>query len=245
MALSVVHTHLLLVLWLSLWYTTIFYWPTGPPYVRLLSSPGPVAQSYGTLLFSTAPLAVSVVRYYLLLAHWLSLWYTLIFLWPTGPSFCTQLSSTGPLPPHVSVVHYYLLLAHWLSLWYITIFFLPTGYLYDTLLPSTGPLSISMVLYHLLLAHWLSLLCTTIFYWPTGPLFANLQYSIGQLASPGPVAPFYVTLPFSNGPLVVSLVHYIFYWPTGYLYGAQPSSTDPLILPRLLYYFLLAHWLSL
>ena len=139
----------------------------------------------------------------------------------------------------------FLLLAYLLSLWYITIFFLPTGYLYDTLLPSTGPLSISMVHYHLLLAHWLSLLCTTIFYWPTGPLYANLQFSIGQLASPGPVAPSYVTLPFSNGPLVVSMVHYIFYWPTGYLYGAQPSSTDPLILPRVLYYFLLAHWLSL
>ena len=158
MALSVVHTYLLLALWLSLWYTTIFYWPTGTPYVRLLSSPGPVAQSYGTLPFSTGPLAVSVVHYYILLAHWLSLWYTLIFLWPTGPSYCTQLSSTSPLPPHVSVVHYYLLLTHWLSLWYITIFFLPTGYLYGTLLPSTGPLAISMVhYYHLLLAHWLSL----------------------------------------------------------------------------------------
>ena len=200
MTLSVVHTHLLLVLWLSLWYTCIFYWPTGPPYVRLLSSPGPVAQSYGTLPFSTAPVAVSVVHYYLLLAHWLSLWYTLIFLWPTGPHFVH--------------IYMYLLLAHWLSLWYITIFFLPTGYLYDTLLPSTGPLSISMVHYHLLLAHWLSLRCTTIFFWPTGPFYANLQYSIGQLASPGPVAPSYVTLPFL-------MAHLLFLWYT-------TSSTGPL-----------------
>ena len=209
--------------------------------MRLLSSPGPVAQSYGTLPFSTGPLAVSVIHYYLLLAHWLSLWYTLIFLWPTGPSFCTQLSPTYPLPPHVSVVHYYLLLAHWLSLCYITIFFLPTGYLYDTLLPSTGPLSISMVHYHLLLAHWLSLGCTTIFYWPTGPLYANLQYSIWQLASPGPVAPSYVTLPFSTGPLVVSMVHYIFYWPIGCLCGTLPSSTGPLDISMEHSHLLLTH----
>ena len=172
---------------------------------------------------------LSVVHTHLLLTLWLSLWYTTIFYWPTGPLA-------------ISMVHDNLVL--------------PTGYLYDTLLPSTGPLAISMVHYHLLLAHWLSLWCTAIFYWPTGPLYANLQSSIGPLASPGPVAPSYVTLPFSTGPLVVSMVHYIFYWPTGCLYGtlssstgylcgAKPSSTGPLILPRVLYYLLLAHWLSL
>ena len=139
------------------------------------------------------------------------------------------------------MVHYYLLLTHWLSLWYITIFFLPTGYLYDTLLPSTGPLAISMVHFHLLLAHWLSLWCTTIFYWPTGPLYANLQSSIGPLASPGPVAPSYVTLPFSTGPPVVSMVHYIFYWPTGCLYGTLPSSTGPLDISMRHNHLLLAH----
>ena len=240
MTLFVVHTHLLFVLWLSLWYTTIFYRPTCSPYVRLLSSPGPVAQSYGTLPFSTGPLAVSVVHYYLLLAHWLYLW-----------SF---LSSSGPLAlhivhnylllahcPHISVVHNYLLLAHWLSPWYITIFYLPTVYLYDTLLPSTVPLAISMVHYHLLLAHWLSLWCTTIFYWPTGPLYANLQSCIGPLASPGPVATSYVTLPFSTGPLVVSMVHYIFYWPTGCLYGTLPSSTGTLDISMEHNHLLLAH----
>ena len=97
LAVPLVHYCLLLAKWPSLWYTPIFYWSfgsprgtlpssTGPPYVRLLSSPGPVAQSYGTLTFSTSPLAVSVVHYYFLLVHRLSLWYTRIFLWPTGPS---------------------------------------------------------------------------------------------------------------------------------------------------------------
>ena len=174
-----VHNHLL-THWLSLWYTTVFYWPNDP--------------LCGTHSSSICPMALPVIHYHLLQVHWLSLceatifswpscpvlWYTtffywpagcllgtllsptcplavsmvtLIFLWPTGPSYCTQLSSTGPLPPHVSVVHNYLLLAHWLSPWYITIFFLPTVYLYDTFLPSTGPLAISMVHYHLLLAH--------------------------------------------------------------------------------------------
>ena len=152
LAITMVHNHHLLTHWLSLWYTTVFYWPndplcgthpssigplalpvfyrpTGSPYVRLLSSPGPVAQSYGTLPFSTGPLAVSVVHYYLLLAHWLSLWSLLsssgplalhivhiIFYWPTAPTcLCgTQLSPTGPLA--ISMVHYNLLLAHCLSL---------------------------------------------------------------------------------------------------------------------------------
>ena len=192
-----------------------------------------------------------MVHYLFLLAHWLTLWYTTISylpigslygtLWPSGPSYCTQLYSTGRLPPHVSVVHCYLLLAHWLSLWYITIFFLPHGFLYDTLLPSTGPLAISLVHYHLLLSHWLSLWCTTIFYWPTGPLCANIQSSIGPLASPGPVAPSYVTLPLSNGPLVVSMVHYIFYWPTGCLYGTLTTSTGPLDISMEHNYLLLAH----
>ena len=238
MVLSVVHTHLLLALWLSLWYTTIFYWPTGPPYVRLLSSPGPVAQSYGTLTFSTGPLAVSVVHYYLLLAHWLSLWYTLIFLWPTGPSYCTQLSSSSPLPPHVSVVHYYLLLTHWLSLWYITIFFLPTGYPfvtisspigpllslwyttiffwptanpYGTRHSPTGPLDISMVHYYLLLAHWIAL-------WFTPLLLAHL------------LSLWYTTLS---------------YWPTGYLSGTLLSSTGLMVISMVHYPLLLAHWISL
>ena len=189
-----VHYLFLLAHWLSLWYTSISYLPIG-----CLN---------GTLLSSTCLLALPIVHNYILLAHW---------------------------PPHASVEHYYLLLANWLSLWYITIFFLPTGYLYDTLPPSIGPLAISMVyylyfwpigclcgallssigqlansmlFYHLLLANWLSLWYTTIFFWPSGP--------------------FYVTLPFSTGPFVVSMVNYIFYWPTDCLYGTLPSSTGPL-----------------
>ena len=216
LAITMVHNHLLLTHWLSLWYTTVFYWPNG--------------HLCGTHPSSIGPLALPVVHYHLLVTHWPSLCDATIFSWPscpvlwyttfsTGPlavsvvHYClylpigclygTLLSSTGPLalpivhnylllthlPPHVSVVHYYLLLAHWLFLWYITIFFLPTGYLYDTLLPSPAhwlclwyttiylwsicclcgallssydQLALSMLIYHLLLAHWLSLCYITI-----------------------------------------------------------------------------------
>ena len=116
-----VHYPFLLVHWLSLWYTTIFYWPTGYP--------------NGTLPSLISPLAIHMKHYYLLLAHWISKWYT----------------------TSISVVHYYLLLAHWISQWYTTLFYWPAVYLYGTLLTSTGPLDISMVYYLIMLAHWLSL----------------------------------------------------------------------------------------
>ena len=185
LTISMVLYHLLLAKWPSLWYTTIFYLPTGhpygtpsifywhtvyqygtqpSPYVTLLSSPGPVAQSYGTLPFSTDPLAVSVVHYYLLLS-------------PT----CTLA---------VSMVHFYLLLAHWpfllytpifywptgpcMSLWYTTIFYWSTGYLFGTLPSSSCPLAISMIHHYLLLAHWLYLWYTTIYFWPIGCLYYYL-----------------------------------------------------------------------
>ena len=215
MALSVVHTLLLLALWLSLWYTTIFYWPTGPPYVRLLSSPDHVAQSYGKLPFSTGPLAVSVVHYYLLLAYCLSLWYTLIFLCPTGLSYCTQLSSTVLLPPHVSVVHYYLLLVHWLSLWYTTIFYWPTGYPNGTLPSPISLLAIPMIYYYLRLVHWISKLYTT--------SISVLHY---YLLLAHRISQWYTTL---------------FYWPAVYLYGTLPFPIGSLAIPMLHCYLPLAH----
>ena len=159
-----VHYHLLLVHWISLWSTTILYLRTDPP--------------LGTLLSSTGPLVISIVHYYLLLSHhWLSLWYTTIFYWSIGFIYDT---------PLYILTHYYFLLAHWSSLCYSTIFYWQACSLYGTLpsspspvapcvtyvtLPfSTGPLAVPMVHYHLLLAQWISLWNTTIFYWPTGPL---------------------------------------------------------------------------
>ena len=85
-----------------------------------------------------------MVHYILLLAHWLSLWYTSIFYWPNGYLCGTLLSYTdllalpmlhcrlllASLPygmlihPFVhAIVYYYLLLAHLLSLWYSSIFY--------------------------------------------------------------------------------------------------------------------------
>ena len=125
LAVPEVHYYLLLAQWPSLCYSTIFYWPTGSIYGTLPSSPSPVAPSHVTLPFSTGPLAVSMVHYYLLLANWLSLWYTTIIYWPTGYLYGIQLSSTGPLTLSrvlyylllaVSIIHYYLLFSHWLSL---------------------------------------------------------------------------------------------------------------------------------
>ena len=81
-----------------------------------------------------------MVHFYLLLAHWLSLWYTILSYWPTNYPCGTQSS----------------LLAHWLSLWYKPIFYSPSGYLYGSLPSPIGPLTIYMEHYYLLLAQWLS-----------------------------------------------------------------------------------------
>ena len=170
---------LLLAYLLSLWYTTLSYWPTGYP--------------YGTLLSSTGPMAISMVHYPLLLAHWISLLYTAIFYWPAGylfgtiPSpngnhYGTLLPSSGPL--EISMVHSPLQSTHWLSLVYTLIFYWPTGYHYGTLPSPIDPMAISMVYYPLLLAHWLSLWYTTIFYWPTCYLYGTLLFSTGPLAIP-------------------------------------------------------------
>ena len=117
---------------------------------------------------STGPLAVSVENYYLLLAHWLSLWYTIIFNWPTDSPYGTLAYSSGQLA--LPMIHYhfllahwpslwcsqYILQAHWLSLWYTSLYFWPIGCLCGALIYSIGPLAVSMLVHHLLLADWLS-----------------------------------------------------------------------------------------
>ena len=106
----------------------------------------PIGCLCGALLSSISPLALSLLLYHLLLSNWLSLWYTTIFAWPSGPFLCnttilywptccfygTLLSYAGQLA--VSSVHYHLLLAN----------------LYGTQLSSSGPLAIPRVLYYLL-----------------------------------------------------------------------------------------------
>ena len=263
-AISTVHYFLLLAQWSSLWYTSIFYWPTGPPYGTRLSSTGPlVVPMVHYHLLRTLP----IVHYYLLQGHWLSLWYTTIFYWPIGPPFGTLqsstchlaifmvhlVSSTGTLV--ITMVHNRLLLTHWLYLWSTTIFYWPNGPLCGT--------------HYLMLVQWLSLWYTTIFYWPTGTPYGTL------LSFPGQVAHSYGTLSFSSSSLAVSVVHYylllahclflwytlIFYWPIGppyctqqfstgqlapiYLCGTLLSSTGPLAISMVHYYLLLAHLLSL
>ena len=201
-----VHYHLQLANWLALWYISIFFWPSGPPYDTLPFSTCPLAIPMVLPVYSTGTLAISMVHYHLLLAHWLSLWCTNIFYWPTGclyasppssigqlalsmihyhirpvaPSYVTLHFSTGSLV--VSMVHYYLLLTNWLSLWYTTIFFWSTGYLYGTQLASTGPLALTRVLDYLLLAHWLSLWYSAVCYCPTGYLYGTLPSSTSLLA---------------------------------------------------------------
>ena len=146
-----VHYYLILAQWLSLWYTTLSYWPTRYLYCTLLSSTCPLDIS---LVQYPLLLAIIMVHSYLLLAHWKSQWYTPLFNRHTG-YFITLLSSTGPL--YISMVHSPPLLTQWLYLWYTTHSYWPTGYPYGTLLSSTGPLDIYMVHYYLLLADWLSL----------------------------------------------------------------------------------------
>ena len=127
LALSMLLYYDLLTNWLSLWYATIFYWPSGPFLCNTIIFYWPTCCFYGTLPSSTGQLAVSLVHYHLLLAHWISLWNTTIFYWPmTLPRVI--LYCTGPL--YISSVHYYLLLSHWLSLRCISIIYWPTGFIY-------------------------------------------------------------------------------------------------------------------
>ena len=171
-----------------------------------------------------------MVHYYLLLAHWISLWYT------TAP--------IGPLA--ILMVHYTFLLTHWLSLWYTTIFYWslwyttlscwPTRYLYCTLLSSTGPLDISLVQYPLLLA-----IIMVHSYLSSGPLEISMVH-------PSPIDP----LAISSVHSYLLLAHWISLWytphpycPNGYLYGILPTPIGPLAIPMVHYYLLLAHLISI
>ena len=112
---------------LSLKYSTIFYWPTGYPHDIIMSSICKSAipmtlyyllqahrLSYDTLPSSTGPQAFPVILFYVLLSHRLSLWYSIIFYWPTAYPYGTPLSSSGPLV--IPVVFFYIPLALKLSL---------------------------------------------------------------------------------------------------------------------------------
>ena len=150
MDIFMVHYTLLLSHWISLWYTSIFYWFTGyPRYTTIFY--WPTGYLYGTQQSSTNPLIISMEHSYLLLAHWLSLWYSILSYWPTGYPCGTQSSPIGPLA--IPMVHYYLLLALWISLWILTLSYWPTDYLYGTLLSSTGQMAICMVHLYPLMAH--------------------------------------------------------------------------------------------
>ena len=120
---------------------------------------------------------------------------------------------------------YYLLYAPYLSKWYSTIFYWPIAYTYGTLLSSTGSLSIPMVLYYFLLAPCLYLWYSTFFFWfPAYP---------------------YGTFLHSTGPLTSILYSTTFYWPTACIYGTLLPSTGSQLIPIVLYYLLLAPFLSL
>ena len=126
---------------MSLRYASIFYWP----------------------------MAIPMVLYHLLLAHWLSLWYSTIVYWtpfyingtatiisrPVVYLYGTLLSSSDPLV--TSKILYFHLPIHYLSLMYSPIMYWPICYRYGTLLLSTCPLATAMVLYYYLHSHWLSL----------------------------------------------------------------------------------------
>ena len=275
LVISMAHYYLLLAHWPILWYTTILSGPLAVPMVhyyllRILSFyttifywltcclyghynfywfTGPPS---GTFLSSIGPLPISIVYYHLLLAHWLSLWYTTIFLlaqwlslWyttvfyrPTGYLYDTLPYSSDTLS--ISLIHFYFLLAHWLSLWYTTVFYWLTGYLYGhyySLLAHWLSLwyiiiffwvSGYVVHYYFLLAHWLSLWYTSIFYWPTGPPFVILPSSIAHWHT----GPPYGTLLSSTGTLTIPMVHLV-------------SSTGTLAITMVHYHLLLSHWLSL
>ena len=158
------HYPLLLTHWISQWYTTIFYWPrpTGYSFVTLSSPIRPLLSLWYTTIFywptaypygtRPSPPDISMVHYYLLLAHWISLLYT------TSP-----ICSLAFL-----MVHYTILLANLLSIWYTTIFHWPTWYLSGILPSQIDPLAILNVHSCPLLAHWISLWYTPLSYCTNG-----------------------------------------------------------------------------
>ena len=160
-------------------------------------------------------MSISVVLYYLLLGHCLSVCYYLV----PSYTFGTLLHSTVPM--HPSMVLYYLLLAHCLSPM-VQYYLLLVNYLslYGTLLPSTCSLLI-----HLL---------STIFYWLTAYTYDSL------LTYPGSM-----TIPLILSYLIMAPCLYLyysitFYWPTASTYGTQLSSTGSLPIPMIVYYLILS-----
>ena len=166
-----------------------------------------------------------MVLYYLLLAPFLSLWYSIIFYCLTAYTYGTLLSSNGP----------------YLSLLYSNIFYWPNAYTYGTLLSSTGSLLIPMILYYLLLSYclylWYStsslpmgpvhllgtllsssgpmpiLWYSTVFYWLPAYTYGTLLSSTGSL--PIPMVLYHLLLP----PVLYLWYSTTFYWLPAYTYG--------------------------
>ena len=145
---------------------------------------------YGTRLSSTGPLNISMVHYPLLLAHWLSLWYTPIFYRPTGCLCCTLPSLISP--PIIPMIHcflllvtgyYHFLLAHWQSLCNTAIFYWPSGHFYGNLPFFYWPTGYPYVtVFFFLLGNWISQWYTFLSYWATGYLYGTLLSSTVLLA---------------------------------------------------------------
>ena len=128
-----IHCYLLLAHCKILWYNTFSFWPTGYPYITLLSSTGPLVIFYSTLLssigqldismvhslFTIGPLVIPMLHCYLLLADWI--WSTTLSYWPTGYLYGSLSFPIGSLA--ISMVHYCFLLDQWLSLLYIALFY--------------------------------------------------------------------------------------------------------------------------
>ena len=161
----------------------------------------------GTLLSSTAFMSIPMVLYYLLLAHFLSLWYSSIFYWIPAYTYGIILSSNGSLP--IPTVLYYRLLATW-----------PTAYstILYWLLPKL------MILFYLLLAPCLYLWNSTTFYCLPAYTYDILQSFTGFMPIPMVFTTFYLIPTYIFGTLLSS---------TGYLH--IPLVLFYLLLPSCLY----------
>ena len=134
--------YLLLTLCLSLWYSSIIYWPTVYHFFTILPSTSPLPipmvfyylmATFFTLLCSTYSLPVYMVLYYLLLPlikqkvlYYLPIPMVLYhILLATAYTNGFLLSSTGSL--HIPMLFFYLLLDPCLYLWYaFTFYWIPS-----------------------------------------------------------------------------------------------------------------------
>ena len=108
-----------------------------------------------------------------------------------------------------------------------------------------------MVYYHML-AHCLYLWYTTTFYWPTAYIYGTLLPSTGLLLIP--MVPNYLRLAHILSLwcstafywlLSIPVVLCIFYWITDCTSVTLLPSSGSLLIPMVLYYLLLAHYLFL